>query len=442
MKVLILGDDGRAHALAWKLFASPAADLLCGPGNGGTAQLAPQVELALDNAAEVTRWAFDEAIDLIIPAASEPLAAGLVDEIVAVQIGVCGPPQRSTKVATSYCAAKEFLLRHGLPTPNGRAFNDLATAEKYLAAQPMPIALRPDAPAAGALVFHERYAALEGLRTLLSLHPLEGGSSSVVIEAHMPGVLVSFSALTDGTTALPMLPTRIYDQLSDAADSPLAPGMGAHTGSSVYATKLRDYLQQHIIAPLIAAFAKDRLPYWGFIGVDCLIGEQGPRIVGLRCTMRDMEAQVVLPRLEDDLLPLLQATIARRLDQLPPLRWRDEPSVAISLVAHGYPKHYAVGGVIGGLTDLDPGVLIFHHQTHNAAGLRHTPLRSKANPLVGLLMGRSTLEGITTTGGHVCTVVALGATLQGARGRALINADRVTFNGRSYRADIGASEFR
>ena len=408
MKVLILGDDGRAHALAWKLFASPAADLLCGPGNGGTAQLAPQVELALDNAAEVTRWAFDEAIDLIIPAASEPLVAGLVDEIVAVQIGVCGPPQRSTKVATSYCAAKEFLLRHGLPTPNGRAFNDLATAEKYLAAQPMPIALRPDAPAAGALVFHERYAALEGLRTLLSLHPLEGGSSSVVIEA----------------------------------DSPLAPGMGAHTGSSVYAAKLRDYLQQHIIAPLIAAFAKDRLPYWGFIGVDCLIGEQGPRIVGLRCTMRDMEAQVVLPRLEDDLLPLLQATIARRLDQLPPLRWRDEPSVAISLVAHGYPKHYAVGGVIGGLTDLDPGVLIFHHQTHNAAGLRHTPLRSKANPLVGLLMGRSTLEGITTTGGHVCTVVALGATLQGARGRALINADRVTFNGRSYRADIGASEFR
>jgi phosphoribosylamine---glycine ligase len=442
MKILLLGDDGRAHALTWKLFASPMAELICAPGNGGMGQLAPLVELDQTNAVEVSRWAFEEGIDLIVPAGIAPLAAGLVEEVVSVQIGVCGPPSRSTIMAQGVVQAKEFLLHHGLPTPKGRAFHDLATAEKFLAAQPMPVVLRSDQAELSEAVFADRYAALEGLRARFNPGPTGNVTPGVVIEEATEGIPISFSVLTDGTTVVPLLPVRIYDRLSDEPHSLLAPGMGAHTSTSLYAEKLRGYLHQHLMLPLLKALQKEQLPYWGFLGVDCIVTATGPLIIGLRCALRDMEAQVVLPRLEDDLVQLMQAAIARRLDQLPPLRWRNEASVGLSLVAHGYPVHYAMGGFIEGLPELEQGVLAFHHQTHNPASLRHTPTRSSANPLASLIMGKPTIGGISTTGGHVLTLVALGATLQGARGRALVNAERITFNGRSYRADVGEKDFR
>lgn len=442
MKILVLGGDGRAHALVWKLFNSTVADVLCAPGNGGTGQLAPSVDLDPRDAAAVAAWAFAEGVDLIIPAESEPLWAGLVDEVVSMHIGVCGASQRSTRLEWSRCYAKEFLLKYGLPTPRGRAFTSLPTAEKYLAAQPLPVVLRADHPAGGGGVYHDRYAALEALRTLFVDRPVEGSSNGVVIEEYLPGIVVSCSALTDGTTALPFLPTRIYDRLGPEPDSAPAPGMGAICGNSTYARRLGDYLHGHLIQPIVAAMAREGLPYWGLIGVDCIVTEQGPRVTALRCALRDMEAQVVLPRLEDDLAPLIQAAIARRLDQVPPLRWSDEAVVGVAVVSQGYPHHYPVGGAVEGLADVDEGVLVFHDQTESALGLRYAPQRG-ASALSGLIFGAGPSAGsVTVSGGHVLTVVARGATLNGARGRALLNAERIRFPGRSFREDIGAHEFR
>lgn len=444
MKILVLGNDGRAHALVWKLFNSPQADLvLCAPGNGGTAQLALQVDLELNNVAEVACWAFDEQVDLIVPASSAPLLAGLVDEVVAMHIGVCGPSQRSTRLEQSRCYTKEFLLRYELPTARGRPFADLATAEKYLAAQPLPVVIKADHPAVGDGIFEDRYAALAALHELFTARLVEGRNDGVVIEEFLPGARVTFSALTDGRTALPLLPTRLYDRLGEGDSGPIASGMGAHTGTSTYAHRLADFLHQRLVVPIVTALAREGLPYWGVLGIDCIITEHGPRITALRCSMRDLEAQVVLPRLEDDVLPIIQAMITKRLDQVPPLCWRDEASVGIALVAQGYPHHFAVGGTIEGLADIDEGVLIFHDQTHNRSGLRYTPATHQgASPLAALMMGGgSPGTGITTTGGHVLTVVALAATLNGARGRALLNAERIAFPGRYYRGDIGRREF-
>jgi phosphoribosylamine--glycine ligase len=188
---------------------------------------------------------------------------------------------------------------------------------------------------------------------------------------------------------------------------------------------------------------RENLPYWGVLGIDCVVTDQGPLITGLRCNMRDMEAQVVLPRLEEDLLALIRATISRRLDQLPPMRWRDEASVGIALVSHGYPNHFPVGSPII-FSDIEPGVLAFHDQTANPLGMQYRPAGHRGPPALSkLIMGMEQPGSqIVTTGGHVLTVVALGATLQGARGRALINAERISFSGRSYRDDIGQREFR
>jgi phosphoribosylamine--glycine ligase len=443
MKVLVLGNDGRAHALVWKLFADSSADVLVAPGNGGAVQLAPQVDIDTSDMVEVARWAFGENIDLIVPAGSEPLWAGLVDEVVSMHIGVSGASQRSTRLEWSRCYTKELLLRFKLPTARGRAFGSLATAEKYLAAHPLPVVLKADHPAGGGGIYHDRYAALEALRQFFVDRPVEGSSHGVVIEEYLPGIRVCLSALTDGTTAIPLLPVRIYDRLSDAPDAPHAPNVGAISGNSTYARRLGAHLHSHLMQPIVAAIGREGLPYWGILGIDCIVTEQGPRITALRCSLRDMEAQVVLPRLEDDLMPLFQAAIAHRLDQIAPLRWRDEASVGIAVVAQGYPYHYPLGAPVEGLDEIDDGVLVFHDQTHNPGGLRYAPA-AQGGGLFGF--GRQGLlggtAGITVSGGHVLTVVALGATLNGARGRALLNAERIRFAGRTFREDIGMHEFR
>lgn len=433
MKILVLGNDGRCHALVWKLFASPTADVLVAPGNGGACQIAPQVDLDPAQPAQVAQWAFNEQIDLIVPASSEPLWAGLVDEVVSMHIGVCGASQRSTRIEWSRCYAKELLLRYQLPTPAGRCFASLPMAEKYLAAQPLPVVLRGDHPAAGEGVYHDRYAALEALRALFVSRPVESSSHGVVIEEYVSGPVVSFSAITDGSHLVSLLPARLYDGMGPQPDSPPAPGMGAITGNSTYAQKLRSYLERHLMQPLVAAIAREQLPYWGIIGVDCVIGAQGPRIIGLRCSLRDMEAQAVLPRLIDDLVPYFEAAIARSLHRLPPLRWRDEASVALALVTQGYPHHYPINAAVEGVSEVEEGVLVFHDQTESPHILRYDP--SRRDRLFGGGSG-----GLYLTGGHVATVVALSATLAGARGRAIINAERIRFPGRTYREDVGTSE--
>lgn len=440
MKILVLGDDGRTHAIVWKLFNSAAAsDLLVARGNGGSTQLAPAVDLDPSDVAAVARWSFAEGVDLIVPAESGPLVAGLVDEVVSMQIGVFGPAQRATRIEHSRCFGRSLLERHGLPINRGRVCADLATAEKYLAAQPMPLRIVADRPAGGDGVYGERYAALEAVRSMFLERPDGAG---VVIEEHRPGINVSFSAITDGIAALPLLPVRLYDRLSSAPDSPLAPGMGAVTGNSSYAQRLGAFMHSRLIQPLVAALARDGLPFWGVLGVDCVVGEQGPRIVGLRCSLADMEAQAVLPRLNDDLSLLIQSAITRRLEHAPPLRWRDEASVALGLVAQGYPHHYPTGGRLEGLADLDPGVLLFHHETTNSSGLTYGGGRGASGLAALLSGGPASSAGISVAGGHVATVVALGATLAGARGRALLNAERIRFPGRIYREDVGDHEFR
>jgi len=437
MKILVLGADGRTHALVWKLFSHSTAEVLVAPGNGGAVQLAAQVDLDPTNVVEVARWAFAEQVDLIVPAGSGPLRAGLVDEVVAMHIGVCGPAQRTTLIEGSRCFARAFLERHGLPLPRGRVCQNLATAEKYLASQALPVVIKSDDPDGGATIFTDRYAALEALRAVFAATAGDG-RGGVVIEEHPAGPLVGFSVLTDGTTALPLLPVRLYAQPGAELHGPVAPEIGAVTGNSLYTRKLGAYLYERVALPIIGALRKEGLPYWGFLGIDCVIADHGPLLTGLRCSLRDMEAQAVLPRLESDLLPLIEAALARRLDREPPLVWRDEASVALALVSQGYPHHYPLGATIDGLNEVEEGVLVFHGQTHNPAGLRYAP--ASRGGLAFPLRGAAAAGNITLTGGHAVTVVALGATLAGARGRALLNAERIRFPGRTYCEDVGARE--
>lgn len=445
MKVLVLGGDGRAHALVWKLFNSPlAGEVVCAPGNGGTGQLVPSVDLALEDAGAVARWAFDEGFDIILPADSRPLQAGVVDEVISLQISVCGAARRASLLERSRCRAKEFMLRHGLPTAPGRPFADLATAEKYLATLPVPVLIKADNPAGGEEVFDDRYAALAGLREMFVAGPIEAPGDGVVVESYLPGPRVALSAFTDGRAAVPLLATRLYDRMEPGETGPVARGVGAHTGASRLAQRLTDYLHRKLILPIVAALGADGLPHWGILGIDCVIRPDGPRLTAIRWSMREGEAQVVLPRLEDDLMPWVQAMVAQRLHDMPPPRWAPTPTVGIGLVARGYPKYFPTGGPIAGFDTLDEGVLVFHSATELPSAFQYTPRAAGTGfglPGFGLFAPSPPGLAPRVAGGHVLTVVAAGATLAGARGRALINAERISFEGRTYREDIGAKEF-
>jgi phosphoribosylamine---glycine ligase len=449
MNILLLGTDGRAHALAWKLLNSPLVRaVVCSPGNGGTAPLALHTNMELQNPIEIARWCFDEHFDLVLPADSAPLYAGLSDEALSLHIGVCGPPRRTVALEQSRCKIKDFFVRYGVPTALGRACTDLATAERYLASQPLPVIIKADHPSGGEERYDDRYAALEGLRALFAARPLEADRGGVVVESYLNGPRVVLSAFSDGKTCVPLLPVRLYDRVGDGDAGLIAAGVGAHTGSSNYSRQLGEYLHQRFLTKIIEGLAAEGLPCWGIIGVDCIITAEGPRATGLRFALRIGEAEVVLPRLGDDLLPWLQAMLTQRLHELPAPQWHATPSVGLGLIARGYPVSFPYGGLIRGLDELDEGVLAFHHMTANPAVMMpYTPQRTggtNINQTLGRLFGMSgtpSTSGLHSTGGHVMTLVAQGATLTGARGRALVNAERIQFEGRSFREDIGMKEF-
>lgn len=454
MRILLLGDDGRAHALAWKLINSPRSpEVICAPGNGGTAPFAPSVTLDATDAAGLSRWTFEEQIDLVIPASSAPLHAGLVDEVLSLHIGVWGASRRAAALERSRCLAKEFMIRHGIPTAHGRPFTDLATAERYLATLPLPVMIKTDHPSGGEEIFDDRYAALEGLRRLFAARSLDGGEG-VVIESALHGPRVALSALTDGRTAVPLLATRLYDRVEEGDRGAQARGIGAHASNSTFAQRLTRYLHEKFILPFVAGLEKEGLPCWGLIGVDCIITNEGPRATALRFSFREGEAQVVLPRLEDDLIPWIEASITRRLHELPPPTWTATSSVGLGLMARGYPNFFPTGGRVRGLEDVEPGVMVFHSATTNPAatapyvsrvassrGSSTDALSSMIGGLLGMGGTPQGWGGLRTTGGLVATVVAQGVSLPGARGRALVNADRVQFEGRTYRSDIGERDF-
>lgn len=447
MRILILGNNGRTHALAWNLLNSAnVGEVVCAPGNGGTALLMPSIDLGTHTPRVAARWCFDEAFDLILPSDSAVLHNGLYEEAHDLHIGVCGSPQQTVALEYSRCRAKAFLLRHNLPTAPGRAFSDQAMAEKFLAAQALPVMIKADHPNNGEAVFHDRYQALAGVKQLFENRSTDD-TQGVVIEEVLSGPRVVMSALSDGRMLTPLLPVRLYDRIGEGDTGEYAPAIGVHTGSSAFARQLGDYMHRRLLQPLADGLAADGLALRGFFGVDCIITDQGPRISALRFSMHEGEAQAILPRLTESIYPWIQAAAGERLHELPAPTWTPTPSVGIGLMARGYPRLFPSGGSISGLEDLDEGVRAFHHDTANpAARLPYTPrLQRTSNwgAMIGNFLGMTgpSVNALHTTGGLPLMIVAQAATLAGARGRALINADRIRFEGCTYRGDIGAKEF-
>ena len=423
MKVLVLGNGGREHALAWKLSQSErVSQVYVAPGNGGTAQDGRFKNVALSDVKALADFAQAEKIALTVVGPEAFLAAGVVDEFRSRGLRIFGATKAAAQLESSKAFAKDFMKRHGIPTAAYETFSDAAAAHAYVDAQGAPIVIKADGLAAGkgvvvAMTLPEAHEAIDWILedNKLGVVHNEGGAR-VVIEQFLQGEEASFIVLCDGRNVVPLATSQDHKRLLDKDEGPNTGGMGAYSPAPVVTPNVHAKAMHEIIMPTIQGMARDGVPFTGFLYAGLMIDEHGqPRTVEFNTRMGDPETQPIMMRLKSDLFELLMHATDGTLDQVE-LQWDRRVALGVVLAAEGYPLNPRKGDAITGLpvaADLGDDAMVFHAGTAIADG------------------------NLVTSGGRVLCVTALGESARTAAQRAYEAASGVQFAGRQYRSDIG-----
>jgi len=416
MKVLLVGGGGREHTLAWKLAQSPRlTELIAAPGNPGIERHGRCVAIKDDGVEALRDLALRERVDLTVVGPELPLSLGLADRLRDRGLAVFGPSQAAARIESSKAFAKDLMARYRIPTARYRVFTDLAPARAWCRELGVPLVVKADGLAAGKGVSICRTLpeADAALALCLEAGAFGAAGASVVVEEFMAGEEASFFAITDGTAILPLAGAQDHKTVFDDDRGPNTGGMGAYSPAPILDAAMAERVMAQIVRPTVAAMAREGAPFAGFLYVGLMIGSEGPRVVEFNCRFGDPECQVVMPRLADDLLPLLAA--AARGEGLPAaLAWKPDAAVCVVLTSGGYPGRYETGLPISGVEAAAalPGVEIFHAGTARRDGV------------------------LVTAGGRVLGVQATGPDLRAAVDTAYAAADRIQFTGKHHRRDI------
>ncbi len=417
MKVLLVGGGGREHALAWKLAQSPRLTrLYAAPGNPGIAAHADCVPVRDTDLDELVALARRERVELAVIGPEVPLSLGLRDRLSDAGMSVFGPSQSAARLESSKAFAKDLMARYGIPTARFRVFQDADAAKRFCRELGAPLVIKADGLAAGkgAMVCATLPEADAAIRLCLDEDAFGAAGRTVVVEEFMTGEEASFFVITDGASALPLPAAQDHKAIFDDDRGPNTGGMGAYTPAPVMDEAMTGRVMEEIVTPTLAAMAKEGAPYAGVLFVGLMIGPDGPRVVEFNCRFGAPECQAILPRLDEDILPVFGAVASGR--GLPAsLRWRPEASVCVVLASPGYPGTPRAGLPIEGVEAAAalPGVNVFH------AG---TALRDGA---------------LLTAGGRVLGVQTLGGDIRAAMERAYDAVGRIRFEGMQFRHDIG-----
>jgi phosphoribosylamine--glycine ligase len=424
LKVLVVGGGGREHALCWKIAASPrVAEVLCAPGNAGTAQVARNLPVAASDLEALVRLGREESVDLVVVGPEDPLCAGLADRLRAEGLLVFGPGAEGARLEGSKLHSKEFLSRHRVPTASWRRFDRSGAAKAYLeGCGQWPQVIKADGLAAGKGVFVVE-SAREGcgvVDTLMEERRLGDAGSQVVIEECLVGDECSVLALTDGSTLCVLEPVMDHKQAGEGDIGPNTGGMGVYSPVSLLGRRTLRQIEQHVLLPTLDGMRRDGIAYRGVLFVGLMLTAQGPRVLEYNCRFGDPEAQACLRRMRSDLVPYLLATARGELEQLEAPEWDPRTCVGVVAASEGYPGSYRKGDVIDGLDDAGrvSDVVVFH------AGTRSQP-------------GPDGEPQVLTSGGRVLCVTALGEDVEGARALAYEAYDRIRWDGKFCRRDIG-----
>ena len=418
MNVLLVGSGAREHAIAWKLRQSPRLDdLFVAPGNAGTAALGANLDIAIADLDATVAACREHRIDLVAVGSEEPLAAGLVDRLAVEGVAAFGPSRAAAEIEWSKVFAKELMAEYGIPTAPFAVFDGLAAARAYVEAQDGPLAIKAEglAQGKGVIVTATRDEALAALEAIMGERRFGAAGDRVVIEARLSGPETSAHAFTDGETVAHMPFSCDHKPAFDGDEGPNTGGMGAYSPPGWLEDADAASIRAGVTEAAVRALRERGRPYRGVLYPGLMITTAGPRVIEFNCRFGDPEVQVLLPRLESDLLEAMWAVATNRLADVE-LRWSGQACVGVVLASGGYPGSYETGLPIEGLDELDDGVEVFH------AGTK-----------------RDGNGALVTAGGRILTVVASGPTLVEARERAYRNVERVRIPNVHYRTDIGAA---
>jgi phosphoribosylamine---glycine ligase len=419
MNVLLLGSGGREHALAWKLAQSPRlGKLFAAPGNPGIAEHAELVRVEPSDHRAVVDFCLKHSIELIVIGPEGPLVDGLADNLRVMGFSVFGPNRIPAQLEGSKAFTKKLCERHSIPTARYAVASDKLAAEAALEDFGLPVVIKADGIAAGkgvivAVTAAEAEAALDTM--------FEGGfggaGSSVVIEEFLEGEEVSFFALTDGETIVPFGSAQDHKRVGDGDTGPNTGGMGAYSPASILTGRLEKKVMDEIVRPTVEALAAEGSPYSGILYAGLMLTRKGPKLIEYNARFGDPECQVLMMRLESDLLDLLCAVARGKLGDHPSPAFSDEAALTVVMAAEGYPGTPAAGGTIGGL-DKAAGKDVMIFQAGTAAEG----------------------EKLVAAGGRVLNVTARGAGVAEARRKAYAATKKVDFPTGFYRRDIGWRE--
>jgi phosphoribosylamine--glycine ligase len=415
MKVLVVGSGGREHALVWKLRQSPrVTEIFCAPGNGGISQIAGCVPLKISEHDALVKFAKERGVGLTVVGPDDALAAGIVDRFQAEGLRIFGPTQDAARLESSKVFAKEFMLRHGIPTAASGQFSSANEARAFAAKMSAPIVVKASGLALGkGVIIAQTHAEAEAaIREIMEERRFGDAGAEVVIEEFLEGQECSVHALVDGDSYLLFPSAQDHKRALDGDRGLNTGGMGTFSpADKALPPSLEKRVRAEVLDRFLAGLRADGIDYRGMLFPGLMITDSGLKVLEFNCRFGDPETQVLLMRLENDLLDLLDATIDRRLAAVS-ARWRPEPAVCVVMASGGYPGSYASGKRIAGLDAC--GATVFHAGTMRDG------------------------DGFVTAGGRVLGVTALGPTLAQARENAYAAVAKIRFEGMQFRSDIAA----
>ena len=415
MKILVIGSGGREHALAWKLRQSPrVSEVFCAPGNGGIAQLAECVPIKISDHDALVKFAQEQGINLTVVGPDDALAAGMVDHFQNAGLRIFGPTQGAARLESSKVFAKEFMLRHGIPTAASGQFSNADEARAFAKKMSVPLVVKASGLALGkGVIIAQTHAEADAaIREIMEERKFGDAGVEVVIEEFLEGEECSIHALVDSRSYLLFPSAQDHKRALDGDQGLNTGGMGTFSpADKVLPPALEQRVRTEVLDRFIAGVKADGLDFRGMLFPGLMITRDGPKVLEFNCRFGDPETQVLLMRLDGDLLDLLEATIDRRLHEAKP-KWCDEVAVCVILASGGYPGAYSGGQRITGLEK--SAATIFHAGTKRDG------------------------ESFLTAGGRVLGVTALAPTLAEARARAYAAVAGIHFEGMQFRSDIAA----
>ncbi|OQW41904.1 MAG: phosphoribosylamine--glycine ligase [Nitrospira sp. HN-bin3] len=423
MKILVVGNGGREHAMVWKLAQSPRKPILyCTPGNAGIASLAACVPIKADDMSGLKQFVIGEGIDLTVVGPEVPLSLGIVDEFRRSRLRIFGPTRQAARLEASKSFSKDVMAQAKIRTARAKSFDKAAEALAYLEQHELPVVIKADglAQGKGVMIATTREQATQAIRDCMEKAVFGQAGKQVLIEQFLDGEELTIMAFTDGKTIVPMPPAQDHKRVGDGDTGLNTGGMGAYCPAPLGTAQLRDQVFHEVLQPMIDAMARIGSPFQGVLYAGLMVVNGIPYVLEFNARMGDPETQVVLPLLKTDFLDVIEAVIDHRLDQLS-VEWHQGAAVCVVMTSGGYPGAYQQGEVIAGLPASTTGSsssVVFHAGTAQRD------------------------HDVVTAGGRVLGVLGLGSTLTEAQRQAYRGVDKISFAGHHFRTDIAHRALR